>query len=115
MSRRRVVIVVVLAGVAALALLVWLKLPRDEPKRATVDDAVRSFRAQGEGGGAGAGEPALGVYRYATAGEEEAEAILSASHDYDGVSTITLSAGHCGQLELWRVLEGRWTEAGSWS
>lgn len=98
---------------AVLAGLAWLNRPRDEPVRATVDDAVESFRAEDDprGSGDGSKEPALGVYRYATRGSESVKtAIIGATHDYDGVSTVVLSAGHCGVRERWQVLAGRWSE-----
>jgi hypothetical protein len=112
MGRKGKITSVVIACVVGLAALAWLLRPRDEPARATVDDAVRSFRAEGdprrrEGRQRG---PAHGVYRYATEGFESAQSLIGATHDYDGVSTITLSAGLCGELERWQVLEGRWTE-----
>lgn len=116
MSRRRYVVSLVIVCVAGLAVLAWLNRPRDEPARATVDEAIRSFRAQDDGGGSGEGsaESALGVYRYATRGSETAQsAVLDTTHDYDGVSTIVVSAGRCGVVERWQVLEGRWAEGES--
>jgi hypothetical protein len=108
---------VVAAAVVALALLAWLNRPRDEPTRATVDDAVRSFRAENDGGAERGrpGGPALGVYRYRTRGYESAQTLLAGTttHDYDGISTIVLSKGGCGEIERWQVLAGRWTEAES--
>jgi hypothetical protein len=101
------------ACVAMLALLTWLEWPRDEPGRATVDDAVRSFRAENESGkrGSGSEEPPLGVYRYATRGSESIDSpVIDTSHDYEGISTIVLSAGRCAERERWQVLDGRWTE-----
>lgn len=112
-SRRRYVVPLVLAGVAVLAALAWINRPRDEPTRATVDEAVRSFRAQDDRGrGAGdSGERALGVYRYATQGSESVQSPISdTTHDYDGVSTIVVSEGKCGDVERWQVLEERWSE-----
>jgi hypothetical protein len=114
MGRRRRI--ALLAGIclAVLAVLAWLNRPRDEPARATVDDAVRSFRAEGDSArnDSEQGEPPLGVYRYATRGSESVQtAILGTTHDYDGVSTIVLSAGRCGLRERWQVLSGRWSEA----
>ncbi len=113
MGRGRKIALLVAACVAALALLAWLNRPRDEPAKATVDDAVRSFRAENDSGGSesGAKEPELGVYRYATQGSETVKSVLDATHDYGGVSTIVLSAGRCGQRERWQVLAGRWSEA----
>jgi hypothetical protein len=116
-GRRKIVLVAVAAGMGGLAILAWLNRPRDDPARATVGDAVRSFRAENEGrrDGGGPGEPALGVYRYTTHGSESAQnAILGgATHEYNGVSTIVRSAGKCGEVERWQVLAGRWTEGES--
>lgn len=101
------------ACLAALALLAWLAWPRDEPSRATVGDAVRSFRAEDKAGRRRGKptEPPLGVYRYATRGSESVDSpVLNTSHDYDGISTIVLSAGPCAERERWQVLDGRWTE-----
>jgi hypothetical protein len=113
MGRRRKVALLATVCLVAVAVLAWLNRPRDEPTRATIDEAVRSFRAKGGSGGRGGGpgEPALGVYRYATRGSESTKGpILSTTHDYGGVSTIALSAGRCGEHERWQVLAGRWTE-----
>jgi hypothetical protein len=113
MGRRRKIALLAAVGLVAVAALAWLNRPRDEPTRATVDEVVRSFRAKDDSGGhgGGRGEPTLGVYRYATRGSESTKgAILSATHDYGGVSTIVLSAGRCGERERWQVLDGRWTE-----
>jgi hypothetical protein len=113
MSRRRKIALLATGCLAVVAVLAWLNRPRDEPTRATVGEAIRSFRAEGRTGDRGdrPGEPALGVYRYATRGSESTKgAILSTTHDYSGVSTIALSAGRCGERERWQVLAGRWTE-----
>ena len=114
MGRRRKIVLLAAVCLLVAAALAWLNRPRDEPTKATVDEAVRSFRAKSDSGshGGGPGEPALGVYRYSTRGSESTKgAIFSATHDYGGVSTIALSAGRCGERERWRVLAGRWTEA----
>lgn len=114
MGRRRKIALLVVAGVVVLAALAWLNRPRDEPTKATVDDAVQSFRADDDSGSHRdkAGEPALGVYRYATRGAESVNGLaFGATHDYGGVSTIVLSAGRCGERERWQVLAGRWSEA----
>jgi uncharacterized protein YaiE (UPF0345 family) len=100
--------------VAVLAVVAWLNRPQDEPTKATVGDAVQSFRAEGDSGSHGGeqGEPALGVYRYSTRGSESVKSpVFDATHDYGGVSTIVLSAGRCGERERWQVLAGRWSEA----
>jgi hypothetical protein len=114
--RRRHIVSLVVVCVAGLAVLAWLNRPKDEPARATVDDAVRSFRAQDDGGESGenSGERALGVYRYETRGSESVQSPISdTTHDYDGVSTIVVSEGRCGEVERWQVLEGRWSEGES--
>jgi hypothetical protein len=114
MGRGRKLALLVAACLVVLAILAWLNRPRDEPTRATVGDAVRSFRENGDSQSRETSpkEPALGVYRYATRGSESANSpFFDATHDYDGVSTITLTAGRCGQRERWQVLAGRWTEA----
>ena len=113
MGRRRKIALLVVGCLVAVAAFAWLNRPRDEPTRATVDEAVRSFRANGDSGshGGGPGEPALGVYRYATHGSESTKsAFFGATHDYAGVSTIALSAGRCGERERWQVLAERWAE-----
>lgn len=100
-------------GVLVVAAIAWLNRPRDEPAKATVREAVRSFRAGEETAGqkGRSGEPALGVYRYATRGAESTKSpLFGATHDYDGVSTVALSKGQCGTIERWRVLTGRWSE-----
>lgn len=113
MGRRQKIALVAAACVAGLILLVWLVWPRDEPTRATVGDAVRSFRAEGDSGRHKdePDEPALGVYRYATRGGESVDSpVLNTTHDYNGISTIVISAGRCAERERWQVLDGRWTE-----
>ncbi len=114
MGRGRKIALLAVACLLAVAVLAWLNRPRDEPARSTVDDAVRSFRAEADSATRGGehGEPAPGVYRYATRGSESVKtAVIGTTHDYDGVSTIVLSAGRCGERERWQVLTGRWSEA----
>jgi len=113
MGRRRKLVLAGAACAVVLATLAWIERPRDEPKRATLDEAVRSFRAESGAGerGGGPGEPALGVYRYRTRGSESVDSlVLDTTHSYRGVSTIVLSRGRCGERERWQVLDGRWTE-----
>jgi hypothetical protein len=103
----------VVGFVAVLAILAWLNRPRDEPSKASVGDAVRSFREEGgaEGQGGKSGEPGLGVYRYGTRGSESVKGpSFGATHHYGGVSTVVVSAGRCSERERWQVLAGRWTE-----
>jgi hypothetical protein len=112
MGRKGKITLSVIFCVVGLAALAWVLRPRDEPARATVGDAVESFRAEGDSGRPDqGGRPPHGVYRYATRGSESVQTpVGGATHHYDGVSTITLSSGPCGELERWQVLEGRWTE-----
>jgi len=115
--RRKVALLVIacLTAVAAVAVVAWLSRPSDEPRKATVNDAVRSFRAEGgseKRRGGRVDEVPLGVYRYATSGSESVKgAGFGTTHDYGGVSTITISSGRCGQRERWQVLVERWTES----
>ena len=89
-------------------------LPKDDTSRVSVNEAVAQFRE--EGGAPRGGEGVLferqpGVYRYETKGSESADTgLLSATHDYDGISTITISPQGCGVVERWQVLGGRWAE-----
>lgn len=110
--RKRIALFIV-AGLAAVGLGFLLARPRDEPAKTSVRSAVHSFRQQRGGGGLGGGrgEAPLGVYRYATKGSESVKTlVLGATHDYDGVTTIVLEPGRCGERERWQVLAGRWTE-----
>lgn len=112
--RRRKVALLGGACLLGLGIVAWLAWPRDEPSRATVADAVRSFRAESAPSkdGEGSDEPALGVYRYGTRGSESVDSpVLGTTHDYNGVSTVVLSPGRCAERERWQVLDGRWTEA----
>ncbi len=108
MSRGRYIALAVIACLIPVAIFVWRNAPRDEAARATFDEALGRFRKRGEGSGGAT----FGVYRYWTRGSESADTgFLSATHDYDGISTIILARGPCGVLERWQVLEGRWSEA----
>jgi hypothetical protein len=113
-SRGRTIALVLAACVVVGAFLAWRLYPRDNTKHVSVGEAVSQFRA--EGGGRGGGEGALferepGVYRYQTHGSESADTgLISSTHDYDGISTITISPKGCGVVERWEVLGGRWSE-----
>ncbi len=114
MSRGRTIALVVAACVVVGAFLAWRVFPRDDTSRATVGDAVAKFREGGAGAGGGEGalfERRPGVYRYSTRGSESADTgLISATHDYDGISTMTISPAGCGVVERWQVLGGRWSE-----
>ncbi len=115
MSRGRYIGLGVIALVAVGAIFVWQFAPRDDVTRATVGEAVQKFRDRVEqrvARGAGLlGGVEYGVYRYAIHGGEDIDAtILSARHNYGGVSTIAITPTSCGVEERWQVLRGRWTE-----
>jgi hypothetical protein len=51
--------------------------------------------------------PATGVYRYATDGWEEVDALNGARHDYPTETTITITADGCGVRLRWDALRER--------
>jgi hypothetical protein len=59
------------------------------------------------------GEPARerdvqpGVYRYATEGHEEVDALGGARHDYPSSTTVTYTRKDCGTEERWQPLQSR--------
>jgi hypothetical protein len=111
LTRRRSIVLAATAVLVVAGVFAWLNRPRDEPTRTSVGDAVASFRQEQASGHGHLEGPPPGVYRYATAGAESAEStITSTTHDYNGVSTIALGPGRCGELERWQVLAQRWTE-----
>lgn len=111
MSRGRVIALVGVLGLIGIGILVWQMLPRDDPARATVGEALEEFRQSGAAG-EGPGGAQLGVYRYRTRGSETGGTnFLSSTHEYDGISLITLTRAPCGVLERWQVLSARWSEA----
>jgi hypothetical protein len=113
MPSLRVTIPAVLVLAAVMSAVVWKALPSDSATRATVDEAIDAFRHNADTGVAPAvGYPAPGVYSYVTRGSESFDAgLVGASHDYGGVSTVTLEAADCGLSERWQVLVERWSEA----
>jgi len=109
LRRKRLLVLLAFLGLVGIG---WANRPRDEPSRVTPEEAVRSFRA--ESGSGASGSPLFGVYRYSTKGSESVDlGLLATTHDYGGVSTITLSPGSCGTIERWQVLQGRWWETES--
>lgn len=112
MSRGRYIALAAIVCLVGAAILAWQSPWRDDPTRATLDEAVERFRQGGAASGEGPSGAPLGVYRYRTRGSESADTgLLSATHEYDGISTIILSRSRCGVLERWQVLAGRWSEA----
>lgn len=105
---------VVAACVVVGAFAVWKLFPSDDTKHISVNEAVAQFREEEgatEGGKGAIFEREPGVYRYQTKGSESADTgLLSSTHDYDGISTITISPKGCGVVERWQVLGGRWAE-----
>ena len=106
-------VVAAIVVVGALACLETLPEGRHARGSASTKPSPSSAKKKaGAGGGKGAiFEREPGVYRYETKGSETADTgLLSATHDYDGISTITLSKKGCGVVERWQVLGGRWAE-----
>ena len=111
-SRGRYIALAAIACLIGGAILAWQNPWRDDPARATVGEAVERFRQGGAASGDGPSGAPLGVYRYRTRGSESADTgLLSATHEYDGISTIILSRSRCGVRERWQILAGRWSEA----
>lgn len=111
---------IVTFGIAVLVAIagfyVWLYFLRDVSTKTDVAQAVTDFRAQRFAAGELDPEireqvPEPGVYRYRTTGKETFDALIGSTHDFDGVSTITLTITDCGVREHWRVLEERWSKA----
>jgi hypothetical protein len=55
----------------------------------------------------GDGEVPVGVYRYATEGFEEVDALGGARHDYPATTTVTYARADCGTEERWQPLRER--------
>lgn len=106
MRRTRVVLfsAVAVAAVGAAAAGVWALALRDTSTPASVDEALRRFRAAAAAGPTPA--PA-GVYVYATTGSESVSALGGATHRYPARSTITVTPAPCGMALRWDVLTTR--------
>jgi hypothetical protein len=115
--RRRYIAIAAIACVALAGYFVWRAFPRDRAAPVAAGEAVRIFRDRAVGPlAARPGEPEPGVYRYSTRGGEAVDTalgILSARHDFRGVSTISVIPTRCGMVERWQVLATRWTEVAS--
>jgi hypothetical protein len=99
----------------AAAFVLWQLVPRDRASHITRSQAVQLFERNIERKSRlevnGGRWPELGVYRYETSGQETIDTdLLDGSHDYDGISTLTLWPGRCGMVERWQVLDSRWSE-----
>lgn len=97
--------------------LLWRTLARDRVSPVALGEAVRVFRARAVGTlAARPGEPAPGVYRYLTSGGESVDTafgVLGTSHDFQGLSTVSVIPTRCGAVERWQVLVSRWAEVAS--
>lgn len=117
MRRRRYIVVVAIPCLIVAGYLVWRAFPRDQAVPVAVGEAVRIFRQRSVGPlSARPGEPEPGVYRYSTSGEESVQAgfgVLSTSHRYRGISTLSVIPTRCGLVQRWEVLVTRWTEVAS--
>lgn len=54
-------------------------------------------------------EVAPGVYRYATAGHEEVDALGGARHDYPAETAVSYRRGGCGSEDRWQPLKERYS------
>jgi hypothetical protein len=75
------------------------------PRRERTAAAAQAPPASGAAGGRG--EVPVGVYRYATEGFEEVDALGGARHDYPATTTVTYARAGCGTEERWQPLEER--------
>ena len=116
-----VVVVAVAAAGVAVAVLLW---PSDRTRVVQVDEAVDNFRASTVPDDTDAGDPEAtvsastvpatapslvepGVYRYATTGWEDIDALNGARHDYPAETAITVTAEGCGVRLRWDALRER--------
>ena len=82
----------------------WLVATRENTTPASIDDALARYRAQAE-----ASDTSIppGVYVYATTGSESITALGGRKHDYPKRSSVTVTAGDCGMMLRWDVLQHR--------
>lgn len=115
MSARSKIVIAAIGLLAGGAAAAWLLLQGEDVDRATVGDALARFHQHGGETGEDTGGAPPGVYRYGTRGSEHVDAggLLTATHDYDGVSTVVVTRGPCGTRERWEVLSTRWLETES--
>lgn len=119
--RGRVALVAVVTVVAVGAIAAALLWPRDTTRVVPVEEAVDNYRAAtipvetsapgtSPPGTTGAETLALvapGVYRYATSGWEDIDALNGARHDYPAETTITVTTEGCGVRLRWEALRER--------
>jgi hypothetical protein len=116
MSRGLTTVIAVIVVAALVGLFVYQLIPEDSVSKATVGQALTRFRqemreARDYPKHPDAEIPPFGVYRYRTRGAESIDtAVFSTAHNYDGISTISLSPIPCGVMERWQPLVERWTE-----
>ncbi|HEY8501286.1 MAG TPA: hypothetical protein VIL21_01255 [Solirubrobacterales bacterium] len=92
--------------------LVWTNWPRDAAVPASVEEALRAFRAHAaEAASPRPGLPQPGVYVYAIDGSESLDAVLDGTHRYAGQATVTVESSPCGVSERWQPLTARWTKS----
>ncbi len=58
---------------------------------------------------AAAREVSPGVYRYATSGHEEVDALGGARHDYPAETAVSYRSGGCGSEDRWQPLKERYS------
>lgn len=107
----KIVVVASACLLVGAAGVLWQLAWGEDPDRTTVGEAVERFRDGGRASRRLDAKP--GVYRYATRGFERADAggPLDSTHEYDGVSTISVTRGECGLRERWEVFATRWSVA----
>lgn len=106
--------VVVLA--VPVGFVLYQLIPKDSATKATVSQAVVKFRKEMKGAASypkhpEAQIPPFGVYRYSTRGSEAIDSFaVTAGHNYNGISTVSLIPIPCGVRERWQPLVERWFE-----
>jgi hypothetical protein len=101
------VLVVLVLLVALGGIGIWWKLVRKDQQPVDVAAVEREF-ARDRGRDARPGEPAPGVYRYRSSGEESVSALGGQTNSYPPVTTLTITPTPCGVDARWDVLTGRY-------
>ena len=92
------------------AFVVINELFEDTTTPIEVAEVVDDFREDGGSAATAEALPASGVYRYATVGGEEVDALGGTRHDYPLETTITVTQTDCGVRFRWDALEERYEE-----